>query len=126
MKTLGPENPLSPHLQIYAPQLTSVMSILHRVTGIGFAAALCLTCVWIYALSQGESSYLNFCKCLEQPVMKLIFYAILTCVYYHLLNGMRYLVWSIGKGYDLGTVYKSGYLIAALVLILTILTVYLV
>ena len=118
--------PLSPHLQIYAPQLTSVMSILHRFTGIGFIAALCLTCLWLYTLGQGEVSYTNFCKWLGHPVMKILFYALLASVYYHMLNGMRYLMCSIGIGYELSSVYKSGWLVTFLVFILTILTVYLI
>ena len=126
MKTSGTQKPLSPHLQIYAPQLTSVMSILHRFTGIGFAAALCLTCAWLYTLSQGEASYLNFCSWLKTPVLKLLLYAVLASVYYHLLNGVRYLIWSIGEGFELRTVYNSGWLVASLVFTLTLLTVFLV
>lgn len=126
MKPSGTQKPLSPHLQIYTPQLTSVLSILHRLTGIGFTAALCLACAWIYALSQGEIAYLNFSKWLEIPVIKLLFYAILACVYYHLLNGVRYLMWSVGEGYGLQMVYNSGWLVAAAVFTLTLLTVFLV
>ena len=118
--------PLSPHLQIYTPQLTSVLSILHRLSGIGLVAALCLTCAWLYALCLGESSYLNFCKWLKIPVVNTLFYVVLACVYYHLLNGIRYLMWSIGEGFELRTVYNSGWLVAALVFTLTILTVFLV
>lgn len=120
------QRPLSPHLQVYLPQLTSVMSIFHRFTGVGFIAALCLACVWIYVLSQGEMLYLDFCKFLAYPLIKFILYGILACVYYHLLNGIRYLAWSLGKGYELSCVYGSGWLVTFMVLWLIILTVYLV
>ncbi len=125
---MNPPNPkpLSPHLQVYSPQLTSIMSIFHRFSGIVFIVALCLVCVWIYFLSQGETAYLDFCNFLAYPLVKFMLYAILACVYYHLLNGIRYLMWSLGKGYELSCVYSSGWLVAFLVFVLTIFTVYLI
>lgn len=126
MKTFSARRPLSPHLQIYRPQLTSVLSILHRLTGIGFIAALCLTCIWLYALSMGETYYKNFYQWWQNPLIKPIFYGILASVYYHLLNGVRYLIWSIGTGYKLRTIYNSGWLIVASVFTLLLLTILLV
>lgn len=120
------QKPLSPHLQIYSPQLTSVLSILHRATGIVFTIALILVCFWLYALSEGQSSYNAFCTWMEQPFIKIVTYLILASVYYHLLNGIRYLMWSIGEGFELRTVYNSGWIVFVLALALTILTVFLV
>lgn len=118
------QSPLSPHLQIYKPQLTSVLSILHRISGIGFVGGLIVTCLWLYSLSSGQSSYSCFCSWLEPVFVKIGFYGILACVYYHFLNGIRYLVWSLGKGYDLKTVYTSGWTVVTLVFVLIILTVF--
>lgn len=118
--------PLSPHLQIYKPQLTSVMSIIHRFTGICFIAALFLVCIWIYFLCQGEKSYYEFCNFLNYPIIKFFIYAILASCYYHLLNGIRYLIWSIGIGYELNRVYIGGWLVTFFVCALTIFTVYLI
>jgi succinate dehydrogenase / fumarate reductase cytochrome b subunit len=120
---LSKQRPLSPHLQVYKPQLTSIMSVLHRFTGVGFIAAICLVCVWIYFLCQGELAYLDFCKFLNYPIIKLMLYGILACVYYHFLNGIRYLVWSLGRGYEINCVYRSGWLVTFMVLVLIILTV---
>jgi succinate dehydrogenase / fumarate reductase, cytochrome b subunit len=120
------QKPLSPHLQIYSPQLTSVMSILHRLTGLGFVAALILTCVWLYSLSDGYLTYNDFCTFTEHPAAKLMLYLVLASVYYHLLNGVRYLMWSIGEGFELRTVYNTGWIVSALVFTLTVLTVFLV
>ena len=120
------QRPLSPHLQIYSPQLTSVLSILHRLTGLGFTVGLALTCAWLYALSKGPIAYSDFCSWLNQPFVKAIIYLILTSIYYHMLNGIRYLVWSLGKGFELSSVYYSGWIVCILVFFLTILTICLI
>jgi succinate dehydrogenase / fumarate reductase cytochrome b subunit len=118
------QRPLSPHLQIYAPQLTSVLSILHRFTGLGFIAALVLTCAWLYALSEGQDSYTNFCTWASQPFIKVVLYMILASVYYHMVNGIRYLMWSLGYGFEQRSVYSSGWLVCTCVFTLIALTVY--
>jgi succinate dehydrogenase / fumarate reductase cytochrome b subunit len=118
------QRPMSPHLQIYSPQLTSVLSILHRLTGLGFTVGLILTCAWLYALSKGPIAYSDFCSWLNLPFVKVIIYLILGSVYYHMLNGIRYLVWSLGKGFELSSVYSSGWIICALVFVLIVLTVF--
>ena len=118
------QRPLSPHLQIYSPQLTSVLSILHRLTGLGFTVGLILTCAWLFALSVGPVEYNNFCGWLIQPFVKTIIYLILASIYYHMLNGIRYLVWSLGKGFELSSVYYSGWIVCSLIVVLTVLTVF--
>lgn len=118
------QKPLSPHLQIYAPQLTSVISILHRFTGLSFIAAFVLVCAWLHALSEGQDSYSSFCSWASQPVIKVTLYAMLASVYYHMMNGIRYLMWSLGYGFELRSVYTSGWLVCICVIILTALTVY--
>lgn len=120
------QRPLSPHLQVYKPQLTSVLSILHRIAGLGFLVALILVCAWIYALTEGKESYEYFCYWLQQPLIKFILHLILISVYYHLLNGIRYLVWSLGKGFSLRVIYRSGLIICLLALFLTIFTALLI
>jgi succinate dehydrogenase / fumarate reductase cytochrome b subunit len=118
------QKPLSPHLQIYSPQLTSVLSILHRFTGVGFTAALVLACAWLHALSEGMDAYASFCSWISQPLIKGILYLVLGSVYYHMINGIRYLLWSMGHGFELRSVYNSGWIVCACVCILIALTVY--
>ena len=118
------QKPLSPHLQIYAPQLTSVLSILHRFTGVSFSAALALICAWLHALSEGPDSYFDFCTWAGEPFIRGVLYTMLASVYYHMVNGIRYLLWSIGYGFELRSVYKGGWIVCACVLVLTFLTVY--
>lgn len=118
------KRPLSPHLQIYAPQLTSILSILHRISGIVFLIALFLVCAWIYSLSMGEALYRSFCDWLALPIFKIPFFLILMNVYYHLLNGVRYLMWSLGKAFELTAVYNTGWIVCFFVLFLTLFTVF--
>jgi succinate dehydrogenase / fumarate reductase cytochrome b subunit len=118
------QSPLSPHLQIYSPQLTSVLSILHRLSGLGFVAAMILTTLWLYALSSGQTAYLCLCSWIEPLPVQIVLYCILASVYYHLLNGIRYLIWSMGQGYELQTVYSSGWIVVSLVFTLILLTVF--
>ncbi|MFN6414574.1 MAG: succinate dehydrogenase, cytochrome b556 subunit [Pseudomonadota bacterium] len=120
------KRPLSPHLQIYKPQLTSVLSILHRITGVVFLMGLFLVCAWIYALSEGEASHSYFCQWFSQPLFKIFLFSILASSYYHLLNGIRYLFWSLGKGFDLKNIYYSGWAVCFLALISTIITALLI
>ncbi len=117
------QKPLSPHLQIYSPQLTSILSILHRFTGVGFTAALVLICAWLHALSEGMDAYASFCNWANDPFIKVILYTMLASVYYHMINGIRYLFWSLGRGFELRSVYSSGWIVCACVFILTVLTV---
>lgn len=120
------QRPLSPHLQIYKPQLTSVLSILHRITGAVFLMALFLFCAWLCALSAGEKIYISFCNWLSNPFIKAFFYLMLASAYYHLLNGIRYLMWSLGTGFKLKTVYKTGWTVCFFTLLLTLITVFLI
>lgn len=114
--------PLSPHLQVYKPQLTSVMSILHRITGIGFSLVLLIIVAFLYALMNGEETYLKFCSFFDKSFFKLIATAFSACIYYHLVNGIRYLIWGIGIGLEIKTFYLSGWIVLAIVLVLSALT----
>lgn len=100
--------PLSPHLQIYKPQITSVMSILHRITGIGLALALPALVGWLVALSQGPETYNLAVGCFTSPVGKLFLMGWSWAFCYHLCAGIRHLIWDTGHGLTLPQVYASG------------------
>lgn len=111
--------PVSPHLQIYKPQLTSVLSIVHRLTGvIAFTGSL-FVMLWLVSLAWDASLY-NFLQriVLSLPVQVLLFFWTLALVY-HLLNGIRHLMWDAGKGLELPEIYRSGRLVVAMSLLLT-------
>lgn len=110
------KRPLSPHLQVYNPQITSVLSILHRITGVILALGS-LGLLWILvSLSLGEPSFAATAIYLASPFGKLILMAYTACLMYHLFNGIRHLFWDAGKGFGIGTVYRSGYAVIVLAL----------
>jgi succinate dehydrogenase / fumarate reductase, cytochrome b subunit len=106
--------PLSPHLQIYNPQITSVLSIVHRITGVILALGSLLTLWVLISLSMGPDTFAVTQTCLQSIVGQLVIFIFSLCLMYHLFNGMRHLFWDAGKGYAIATVTKSG--IAVLVL----------
>lgn len=113
--------PVSPHLQIYKPQLTSVMSIMHRITGVGaFLGSVCVM-LWLVSLAWDASLY-GFLQIVvvSIPVQILLFLWTLSFIY-HLLNGVRHLVWDAGKGLELPEIYKSGKIVMILALSVTVL-----
>ncbi len=105
------KRPLSPHLQIYKPQFTSVLSITHRLTGIALAVGTVLLAVWIVVVATtGESSiYADFNGFLGSWFGRLLLLGWSIALFYHLLNGIRHLFWDAGYGFDLATAEKSGY-----------------
>jgi succinate dehydrogenase / fumarate reductase cytochrome b subunit len=105
----GSNRPLSPHLQVYKPQLTSVLSITHRATGVALAAGTLLLVWWIVAAATGEE-YFNFVQGIMASWVGLIVLSGFSwAVFYHLCNGIRHLFWDAGYGFELETAYKSGW-----------------
>ncbi|MEN8237152.1 MAG: succinate dehydrogenase, cytochrome b556 subunit [Pseudomonadota bacterium] len=103
------KRPLSPHLQIYKPQLTSVLSIMHRLTGVFLSAGAVVFALWILSLAQGPEYF----KCMQWFTYHFIGRTFLLAwtfaFFYHLCNGIRHLFWDAGYGYELPQVYKSGW-----------------
>lgn len=111
--------PLSPHLQIYNNQLTSVMSITHRLTGIALALGS-LGMLWVLvSLSLGGEYFVSTQACLNSPLGKIALFLFSACLMYHLFNGVRHLFWDAGKGYELPDAYRSGYIVIFLTLLST-------
>lgn len=88
--------PLSPHLQIYRPQITSIMSILHRMTGAGLTAGLPVLVWWLWALAQGPETYARVVTCLSSPVGLILLAGWSWAFFYHLCTGVRHLIWDTG------------------------------
>jgi succinate dehydrogenase / fumarate reductase cytochrome b subunit len=103
------QRPLSPHLQVYRPQWTSVLSILHRITGVVLSVGT-LGVVWaLVALAQGEAAWQPFAAALGSVPGTTVAAAFLLALFYHLLNGIRHLLWDAGRGLDLPTAFASGW-----------------
>jgi len=107
-KTTG-NRPLSPHLQIYKPQLTSVLSILHRATGIALAIGTLLLAWWLIAAAAGPAAYAGVQGFLGHWIGRVLLFGWSFALFYHLCNGLRHLVWDAGYGLDLQTAYRSGW-----------------
>jgi succinate dehydrogenase / fumarate reductase cytochrome b subunit len=121
---MSTDRPLSPHLQIYRPQLTSVLSILHRATGVFLALGAAVLVYWLLALASGPAAYAAARACLGAWYVEVALGGWVAALYYHLCNGIRHLFWDAGKGLDLASVYRSGYAVLAGTAVLTAITLY--
>ena len=112
--------PLSPHLQVYKPQLTSVLSIMHRITGVVIALGGLAVAYWLWSAALGAERY-ECVQWLLTSTLGIIFLVIWTaCTGYHLFNGIRHLVWDMGCGFELDQAYLSGKLVLVFTVLLTI------
>ncbi len=119
-KSLSNKRPLSPHLQIYKPQLTSVMSISHRFTGVILSMLLILMPLFFFLLALGEKYFTVLVIILDHFFVKLILYGTIFVISYHLLNGIRHLFWDMGIGLSIKESYMSGYLVIILSTVTTL------
>ena len=120
------QRPLSPHLQIYKPQLTSLLSIFHRATGVVLSIGSVILVSWVVALSLGETAYSSYSMIINSWFGKLVLFGFTFGLFYHLSNGIRHLFWDAGYGYDLKVAYTSGTLVIISSLTLTIVTWFIV
>ena len=111
--------PLSPHLQVYRPQLTSILSITHRATGMALSFGIILLIAWILATAAGENYFNTVNSIITSWFGKLALVGFTWALFYHLCNGVRHLFWDAGFGFELSTVYKSGYATVAASVLLT-------
>ncbi len=100
--------PLSPHLQIYRPQLTSGLSILHRITGVVLALGLPVLAYWFTSAAYGPDAFANANALAGSLIGQLALIGWSFCLFYHLSNGVRHLLWDIGWGFDIPTLNSSG------------------
>ena len=114
-----PNRPLSQHLQVYRWQITMLMSILHRATGIALVVGAFGLAWWLLAVAAGGDAYASAAACLASPLGKLALFGFSLALVYHLLNGIRHLMWDSGWGFELPEVYRSGYTVIALAVVLT-------
>ena len=113
------ERPLSPHLSVYRRQITMVMSITHRITGIALAFGAFAFAWWLVMLARGGDAAETAMACVGSPFGLLCAFGFTLSLVYHLLNGIRHLAWDAGYGYDIPSVYKSGWTVAILTVVIT-------
>ena len=119
------KNPLSPHLQIYRWHISSLLSITHRISGVINLLALILIFFWLIFLSLGENNYQSFLLIINSFIGKFILIGFTWSMSFHLLSGIRHLVWDFGYGFELKTSNITGLIVIFGSFILTILTYYL-
>ena len=112
--------PLSPHLQVYKPQLTSVMSLLHRATGMALSAGALYLVIWVVFASASPRTYAMFQSFNVSILGRIVLGGWLFCAFYHLCNGIRHLFWDMGYGFELKDAYRSGWIVVAVSLAFTI------
>lgn len=120
------ERPLSPHLQIYRPQLTSITSILTRITGNGLIVGTLLAVWWLAAAATSPEAFATANAVATSWFGDLVFTASLWAIWYHYLAGLRHLYFDAGKGLDIPTAEKLGWGIIGGSVVLTIITIILV
>jgi succinate dehydrogenase / fumarate reductase, cytochrome b subunit len=113
------DRPLSPHLQIYRWQLTSVLSILHRAAGIALSAGTILLVWWLVAAASGPEAYDGVEDFLGSWLGLLLLFCWTVSLFYHLCNGIRHLVWDTGHALDLKSVYTGGWVVVGATGLLT-------
>ena len=107
-KGAATKRPLSPHLQVYRPQITSVLSILHRITGVALAFGIVPLVYWLAALAGGPDAYAAAYGTLSSGLGQLLLFGWVFCFSYHLLNGVRHLFWDAGWGFEIRQVNATG------------------
>jgi succinate dehydrogenase / fumarate reductase, cytochrome b subunit len=117
------ERPLSPFMfpTWYRFQITSVLSILHRLTGIALAIGSILLAWWLVAVAAGGEVFAATHTFIASPVGVMLLFGWSVAFFYHLCSGIRHLAWDAGYGFDISTAYRSGYAVLAATTVLTML-----
>ena len=113
------KQPLSPHLTVYRWQITNTLSILHRLSGLVLFLAAFDFAFWLGAIALGGETYAGVSRFYSSNILIIIWALVSLSFFYHLLNGIRHLLWDIGKGFEASQVKLTGWLVVFLSLIIT-------
>jgi succinate dehydrogenase / fumarate reductase, cytochrome b subunit len=118
------ERPLSPFMfpVWYRFQITSALSILHRLTGIALAVGSILLAWWLVSVAAGGELFRATHVFIASPVGMLLLFGWSIAFFFHLCNGVRHLAWDAGYGFEIRNAYRSGYAVLAVTALLTVLT----
>ena len=112
--------PLSPHLQVYRLQWTMLLSISHRITGVGLAVGTLLLVYWLAAAAAGPESFATAQAIVGSFIGRLFLFGWTFALFYHLCNGIRHVVWDAGYGFELDDAYRSGLAVVGASVALTV------
>jgi len=113
------KQPLSPHLSVYRWQITNTLSILHRLSGLVLFLAAFDFAIWLGSIALGGDAYAGVSRIFSTNILLIIWALVSLSFFYHLLNGIRHLLWDIGKGFEASQVKLTGWLVVFLSLIIT-------
>ena len=113
--------PLSPHLQVYRLQITSVLSILNRASGLAVSVGTLLLVWWLVAAASGPIAFARVQWFIGSWLGMLMLFGWTVALFYHLFAGIRHLAWDAGYGYDLPTTYATGWAVVAATGVATVL-----
>ncbi len=111
--------PLSPNIQIYRPQLTSVLSIANRLTGVALAFAACGLVAWLVAAAFGEGTFNIVQGAFVSWPGQAVLFCFTFAFFLHLCGGIQHLIWDTVHGFKLASIYASGWVVVATSLVLT-------
>ncbi len=119
---ISSNRPLSPHLQVYRPQITSTLSILHRLTGVVLAFGTLLLTYWLVAAASGPEAFDTAQGLIGSFFGRLLLFGWSFALFYHLCNGIRHLIWDAGYGFEIEAATRSGWMVVGASVVLTLAT----
>jgi succinate dehydrogenase / fumarate reductase cytochrome b subunit len=111
--------PLSPHLQVYRPQITSILSITHRATGVFLSVGALGLAYWLNAAAYGAGAFGRAQAIFGSVIGLLILFGFTFALFFHLCNGIRHLFWDTGRGFEMAQLRASGWAVVLVSLGLT-------
>lgn len=122
MSSLAPKRPrpLSPNVQIYRPQLTSVLSILNRITGVVLSICAITLVIWLMAAAAGPEAYAVVQGAIASWIGQIMLFGGTFAFFLHLCGGIRHLVWDTAHGFELRSIYISGWAVVTASIVLTV------
>jgi succinate dehydrogenase / fumarate reductase, cytochrome b subunit len=119
-----PSRPLSPHLTVYKFKYTMTTSILNRFTGLLLSLGFLLLAYWLMAVANGAMAQARATRLLSTPLAKLVYVLLIAAFCYHLVAGLRHLVWDTGRYLERAQSQKSAWLVGIVSIALTVLISY--
>jgi succinate dehydrogenase / fumarate reductase, cytochrome b subunit len=114
--------PLSPHVQIYRLPLLAIMSISHRITGVGLVVGLFALACWLGAAASGPEAFAKYQAFLGSPIGLLLLFGWTVALFFHLSHGVRHLLWDSGWGFEIPQAYASAKVALIVTAVLTVLS----
>lgn len=113
--------PLSPHLQVYRPQITTVLSILHRMAGVALGVGTLLLTWWLVAAATSADAFDAVQGFIGSPIGRLLLLGWTVALFFHFCNGIRHLAWDLGLGFEKPAYHATGWAVLIATGVLTVL-----